>query len=74
MMARVLHIALMLGACGLLWLGWSQLNNLRGTVFFEYRYVLLVAAGFLVLSVAQAIAGWIGGRLPPGDDHHGPDA
>lgn len=64
MIRAAIHIALMAAAAAVLWWGWSNLNLLRGTPVFEFRFVLLLAAGFLVLSAAQALAGWL---APPKD-------
>lgn len=68
MIAHAVHIGFMALAAGAGYWGWLNLNMLRGTVYFEFRYILLMAAIFLVLSLAQAIAGWITGRLFP-EDH-----
>lgn len=68
MMARVVQIALMIGAGGLSYWGWLALNILRGTPLFEYRYVILLSGAILLFSMAQAIAGWIDRRMNP-DDH-----
>ncbi|WP_044006922.1 hypothetical protein [Jannaschia sp. CCS1] len=68
MMARLVQIALAASAAALSYWGWIELNTLRGTPFFEYRYVILLSAAILLFSVAQAIAGWIDRRLNP-DDH-----
>ena len=68
MIGRLVQIALMCGAAGLAYWGWLSLNTLRGTPFFEYRYVILLCGAILLFSVAQAIAGRIDARLNP-DDH-----
>jgi uncharacterized membrane protein YphA (DoxX/SURF4 family) len=64
-MIAALHIAFTAGAAALLWWAWQELNLLRGTAFFDYRYVLLLCAGFALFSLAQALAAWLGEKLSP---------
>ncbi|MBL4628962.1 MAG: hypothetical protein JKY00_13200 [Roseicyclus sp.] len=61
------QIVLMAGAAALPYWAWLELNALRGTVFFEYRYVLLLCGAILLFSVAQAVAGWITRAIEPDD-------
>lgn len=68
MIVRLVQIALMAGAAALSYGGWVQLNILRGTPLFEYRYVLLLIGAILLFSVAQAIGGSIERRLNPEED------
>lgn len=68
MIARIIQIVLMAGAAALVWWGWQELNLLRRTFWWEYRYILVLLGAFLVFSLAQAIAGWIT-RLTGTDDH-----
>lgn len=42
-----------------LWLGYENLNVLRRTVFWEFRYVLLGVAAFLGLSLLEWLVGWL---------------
>ncbi|MEJ6391887.1 hypothetical protein V8J82_01385 [Gymnodinialimonas sp. 2305UL16-5] len=67
MIGRVAQIALMASGLGLIWWGWQELNILRGTMFFEYRYILLGVGAILILTCAQSLAGWID-RLTNADD------
>lgn len=69
MTARLVQLALMCAAAGLSYWGWTQLNTLRGTPFFEYRYLIVLCGAILMFSVAQAVAGWIDGRMNPEEDH-----
>ncbi len=64
-MIAAIQIALMAGAAGLTWWAWQEVNLLRGTVFFEYRYVLLLSLGFILLSLAQVTATWTLAKLFP---------
>ena len=68
MIPRITQMVLMSGAAGLSYWGWLSLNALRGTPFFEYRYMILLCGAILVFSVAQAIAGRVDAYLNP-DDH-----
>jgi predicted ferric reductase len=43
-------------ACGLIWLGYDNLNLLQGTVFWELRYLVLGCLAFALLSLAEFIA------------------
>lgn len=69
MTARLVQIALMCAAAGLSYLGWAQLNALRGTPLFEYRYIIVLTGAILLFSVAQSVAGRIDRRLNPEEDH-----
>ncbi|MEM7722372.1 MAG: hypothetical protein AAF376_08360 [Pseudomonadota bacterium] len=59
MITRIIQIALMAGAAALVWWGWQELNILRRTFWWEYRYIMILLGAFLVFSLAQAIAGLI---------------
>ncbi|MEO1678740.1 MAG: hypothetical protein AAFU80_11360 [Pseudomonadota bacterium] len=56
---RVTAIVLSLTGAGAAWWGWSELGQLRRTVFFEFRFVLWLTGTFLGLSILQ----WIAARL-----------
>ena len=49
-------------ACAALWLGYENLSLLRGTALWEFRYVVLGCAGFLLLTGAERLASWLGKR------------
>lgn len=67
MILRLMQIVLMLAVTGLSYWAWQELNILRGTVFFEYRYVILMTGAILLFSIAQSVVGWIDLRLNPED-------
>lgn len=60
-MARAHIIGLVLFAvlCVLVWLGYDQITVLRGTTFWEFRYLVLGVVVFLVLSLVQ----WLWGKI-----------
>ena len=59
--------------CVLVWLAYDQVTVLRGTMYWEFRYLILGVVVFLVLSLVQWIWGKIADRKPsaeklePGD-------
>ena len=59
--------------CVLVWLAYDQVTVLRGTVYWEFRYLILGVVVFLVLSLVQWIWGKVADRNPsaeklePGD-------
>lgn len=59
--------------CVLVWLAYDQVTVLRGTVYWEFRYLILGVVVFLVLSLVQWIWGKVADRKPsaeklePGD-------
>lgn len=59
MIVRVLAMIFAGGATWALWAGYGQLNFLRGTPFWDFRYVVFAVAGFLGLSGLE----WVLGRI-----------
>ncbi|MEM9147418.1 MAG: hypothetical protein AAGC57_14600 [Pseudomonadota bacterium] len=57
---RLLPAALAFGAAALIWWGWEELGQLRGTPVWEFRYILLGIAAILGLGVLEAVLA----RLP----------
>lgn len=59
--------------CVLVWLAYDQVTVLRGTMYWEFRYLILGVVVFLVLSLVQWIWGKVADRKPaaeklePGD-------
>ncbi len=59
--------------CVLVWLAYDQVTVLRGTVYWEFRYLILGVVVFLALSLVQWIWGKVADRKPsaeklePGD-------
>lgn len=59
--------------CVLVWLAYDQVTVLRGTVYWEFRYLILGVVVFLVLSLVQWVWGKVADRKPsaeklePGD-------
>jgi len=59
MIGRVVGPALTIAvAAGAIW-GWIEIDLLRGTVFWEFRYLLLGGGTILALSAAE----WVIGRV-----------
>lgn len=56
---RALPPALTLVACVLIWLGYDNLNQLRGTLLWELRYVVLGCAVFVLLSGFERMTSWV---------------
>lgn len=69
MILRVLSILLTAGACAGLWFGYMNLNMLRGTEFFDFRYIVFAVAAFLGLGLLEWVLGWIGSKVEPRDPH-----
>lgn len=59
MIFRVFRIVLAFVMLGALWLSYGQLGLLRGTVFWEFRYIIWIITSFLLLSVVE----WGFGKL-----------
>ena len=53
MLTRLIAPALTVLACALLWFGYDSLGVLRGTSFWELRYVLLGCAAFALLTLVE---------------------
>lgn len=66
---RILAIAVMIAAMALIWWGWSELNLLRRTVFWEYRLVILLAGSIALLSVFDTVFTKLKTRINPPEDH-----
>ena len=54
MIRRLLPPALALAAVAATLWTYSEITLLRGTVFWEFRFLVLLVGAFLVLSVAEA--------------------
>ncbi|MGB7242085.1 MAG: hypothetical protein WBC93_08380 [Sulfitobacter sp.] len=59
MMLRGLTIILAGLATWALWFGYGQLSLLRGTQFWDFRYVIFAILGLLGLSAVEWALGWI---------------
>ena len=70
MILRGLSIALAVGAALALWFGYAELRMLRGTVFWEYRYIVFVIVGFLGLSLLEWVHAWIKGKIDGDQSDH----
>ena len=55
MLRRLVGLLLFAALATLAWYGYDQLNLLRRTAFWEFRYVALGCAVFLVLSLVQVV-------------------
>lgn len=60
----ILPPLLTLGAAALIWLMWTEIGVLRGTVLWDLRFLAFGLAVIAVLTLAERIAG----RIKP-DDH-----
>lgn len=69
-MIRVLAIALTAAACAALYYGYMNLNMLRGTPLFDFRYVVFGIAAFLGLSALEWALGWIKTKTQGPDADH----
>ncbi len=63
MILRWLPIPLTIAATWGLWVLYGNLGFLRGTPFWELRYVVFVIAGFLGLGALEWALAWLGKRL-----------
>ena len=68
MILRVLGIVLALAAAWGLWAGYDQLRVFRGTLFWDYRYIIFAVGAFLALSVLEALFSWLKGKFGAGPD------
>ncbi len=55
MSGRAIGLASILVPAALIWLGYDQIDQLRGTLFWPYRYLLLALAAFLLLTGVQRL-------------------
>lgn len=67
---RVLAIIVTGAALGALWFGYGQLKILRGTVFWDYRYIVYAGGAFLGLSCLEWALGWIKKKIQGAPDDH----
>lgn len=70
MIVRVLAIVFAGCATWALWAGYGQLSFLRGTPFWDFRYVVFAAAGFLGLSSLEWVLGQIKKKIEGEQDSH----
>ena len=68
MILRALAIVLTAGATALLWFAYMNLGILRGTLLFDFRYIVFAIAAFLGLSAFEWALGWIKAKTQ-GPDH-----
>lgn len=61
MTRAAIPVALAFIAGGLCWLAWAEIALLRGTVFWEIRYLTFGVVVIGVLTLAE----WLAGRLGP---------
>ncbi|GFE64181.1 hypothetical protein [Litoreibacter roseus] len=62
-MSRILSIICMLAASGAAWFAYDQISILRRTWLWELRFVVLLVAGFLLLTFAEWIFAKITGLI-----------
>lgn len=70
MILRVLPIVVALAAAAALWFGYGELRVLRGTPFWEYRFILFACAAFAGLSVLEWALGWLKTKFGGTPDDH----
>ena len=70
MIVRGMSILLAALACGGVWFGYTNLNILRGTPFFDFRYVVFAVSAFLGLSAIEWALGWVKAKIQGTDDDH----
>ena len=70
MIVRALSIAVALGAVLALWLGYGELRVLRGTLFWEYRFIVFAVVAFLGLSALEWAMGWIKAKVEGDEGGH----
>jgi hypothetical protein len=70
MILRALAIALSALAAAGLWFGYANLNMLRGTPFFDFRYIVFAVAAFLGLSVVEWALGKLKAKVQSSDADH----
>ncbi|MEM8551104.1 MAG: hypothetical protein AAGF45_01900 [Pseudomonadota bacterium] len=63
--ARVAGVVLAVVATAGCWLIFDHLSILRGTFWWEIRYIAVLVAVVLLLSVMEALAQWIDRRFAP---------
>ena len=64
-LAAAAAIGLTAVACGLIAWGYWTIDLLRGTWFWELRYVVLACGGFVLLSLAEWAATRLTRRITP---------
>jgi hypothetical protein len=62
-MLRALAILVTLGSIALVVWSFTELNLLRRTPIWEFRYIALAICAIAVFSLAEALIGWLGKRL-----------
>jgi len=68
-MQKALSIAITCVATAAIWWGWQELNLLRGTVFWEFRLLVLLVGAFALLSLAEKLTVWLNGVIGTDDPH-----
>lgn len=62
---HIIGLVLLAVLCALVWLAYDQITVIRGTVFWEFRYLLLGVVVFVVLSLVQWLWGKLADKAPP---------
>jgi hypothetical protein len=70
MIVRALAIVLSIGALAALWFGYMNLNMLRGTPLFDFRYIIFAVGAFLGLSGIEWALGWTKNKIQGSDVKH----
>ncbi|MGJ8628749.1 MAG: hypothetical protein ACSHXB_17440 [Sulfitobacter sp.] len=70
MIVRILAIIVTGAALGALWFGYGQLKILRGTAFWDYRYIVYAAGAFLGLSGLEWALSWFKRKIQGAPDDH----
>lgn len=64
---HIVGLALFAVLCVLVWLAYDQVTVLRGTMYWEFRYLILGVVVFLVLSLVQWVWGKLADRKTPAE-------
>lgn len=65
--ARIIGLVLFAILCVLVWFAYDQMTVLRGTAYWEFRYLILGVVVFLALSLVQWVWGKIADRRSPAE-------
>ena len=59
---RLAAIGLTALACAGLWFAYDNITEIRRTGFWEFRFLLLLCGGFIVLSIVEAVVARLDAR------------
>lgn len=59
LLRRNVPAALTVLACLLIWLGYDNIGQLRGTLLWELRYIVLGCAAVILLTAVERLSSWL---------------